>query len=95
MLLAARPTAGLQALLAEWVEAARAELLVGQPLLELVPPWLRRDVLLFLRGGQAILEQIAQQGFDVWTRRPRVSKWKQFRLVCAAYWTGWSAGATG
>lgn len=95
MLLAARPTASLQALLAEWVEAARAELVAGQPLLGLVPPWLRRDVVLFLRGGQAILEQIAQQRFDVWTCRPRVSKWKQFRLVCSAFWNGSSARATG
>lgn len=77
MLLNRVVTDELQSMLAEWVGEARAYLVAGWPLVDRVPSWLKTDVDLFVRGGMAILEVIERQGFDVWTNRPRVSKWRQ------------------
>jgi hypothetical protein len=44
---------------------------------------------LFIRGGQAILQQIRAVDFDVWTRRPRVSRWQQVALLGGCLWRSW------
>ena len=41
------------------------------------------DVDLFIRGGRAILRAIERAGYDVWTRRPEVSKWEKAKLLAA------------
>ncbi len=56
----------------------------GRPLLEMVPAELRIDVELFLRGGLAVLDKIERGGYDVWARRPVVSKWDQVTLLAGA-----------
>ena len=56
----------------------------GRPLIDLLPPDLRIDVELFLRGGMAVLSKIEQCGYDVWKRRPVVSKWDQASLLARA-----------
>jgi squalene synthase HpnC len=56
----------------------------GRPLLELVPAELRIDVELFLRGGLAVLDKIERCGYDVWARRPVVSKWDRVTLLAGA-----------
>ena len=56
----------------------------GRPLLELVPAELRIDVELFLRGGLAVLDKIERCDYDVWARRPVVSKWDQVTLLAGA-----------
>jgi phytoene/squalene synthetase len=52
----------------------------------MVPPELRLDVALFVHGGLAILEAIRRQDFDVWTRRPVVSKMEKMRLFARCWW---------
>lgn len=85
MLLGHQATEQLRSLLAEWVHDARQHLLAGRPLIAHVPKWLQTDIRLFVGGGLAILQAIARQGYDVWSRRPRVSRWTQFRLLCSCW----------
>ena len=56
----------------------------GRKLLPLVPRPVRVDVDLFIRGGEAVLSAIERQGYDVWSRRPVVSKWAKAKLVAKA-----------
>ncbi|HEY1190822.1 MAG TPA: squalene synthase HpnC [Gemmata sp.] len=56
----------------------------GSALLPLLPRAARVDVELFIRGGEAILNAIEGQGYDVWTRRPEVSKWAKAKLLLGA-----------
>ena len=56
----------------------------GRPLVALTPPDLRLDVELFLRGGLAVLDKIERCGYDVWARRPVVSKWDKVTLLSGA-----------
>lgn len=56
----------------------------GEPLLAALPRPARRNVALFLGGGRAILRGIEAQGFDVLTRRPRVSKLTKATLLLRA-----------
>jgi len=69
-------------------EVDRAEdfLRVGEPLVKLVSPQLRLSVRLFMDGGLAILAAIRRQRYDVWSRRPVVSKWTKLWLLARAYW---------
>ncbi len=66
------------------VERTRNYFVRGSELPSLLPRQARIDVTLFLRGGEAILDAIAGQDYDVWSRRPEVSKWKKMRLMVAA-----------
>lgn len=69
------------------VEVERAELYLraGEPLVELMPRELRVDVALFVAGGRSILAAIRNLDYDVWRRRPTVSRWSQGRLL----WQCW------
>ncbi len=51
-----------------------------------MPPELQLDVALFVHGGLAILEAIRRQDYDVWTARPKVSKWEKLGLVARCWW---------
>jgi squalene synthase HpnC len=78
-------------------EVARARDLFerGLPLVELVPKAVRTDVELFACGALAILRKIEEQGYNVWQRRPRLSKFDKARLivrVLARRWR-WSASS--
>lgn len=53
----------------------------GRGLLPLLPQAVRVDVELFIRGGEATLDAIEKQGFDVLTRRPVVGRWKTLMLL--------------
>jgi squalene synthase HpnC len=70
------------------VEVARAEeyLRAGEPLVELMPGELRVDVALFIEGGLSILATIRDLGYDVWSRRPTISRAKQLRLLVRCWW---------
>ena len=73
------------------VEVNRAEdfLHAGLPLVKLMPSNLRLDAALFAEGGLAVLRAIRRQGFDVWTRRPRVSRMEKLRLFFDCWlWLG-------
>jgi phytoene/squalene synthetase len=47
---------------------------------------LRVPVALFLHGGLATLEAIRRQRFDVWARRPTVSKVDKMGLLARCWW---------
>ena len=70
------------------VEVDRAEdfLHAGLPLVNLMPREFRLDVALFIHGGLAVLRAIRRQNYDVWTRRPRVSKMEKLRLFVQCWW---------
>jgi squalene synthase HpnC len=68
------------------VEEAEGWLRRGWPLVQQIPTDLRLAVALFIRGGLTILEAIKRQDYDVWTRRPEVSKWRKTRLVADIWW---------
>ncbi len=81
IILEAKPTPQLQAMLKDWVEISREYFDKGRFLVERVPKWLAVDVDLFIRGGQAILDSIDAQNYDVWTSRPTLSKLEKMRLL--------------
>lgn len=88
-ILAGRPRPELQAMLKEFVELAKNYLVGGGQLIERVPRWLALDVRLFRAGGLAILSEIERSNFDVWTRRPEVSRWRKGRLLINALTKHW------
>jgi len=63
------------------VERAAGFFTRGLPLVDHVPHWLARDLRLFIAGGQEVLTAIERQQYDVWSRRPVVSKRKQVGFV--------------
>jgi len=73
-------------LLAAEVSEAEGWLRGGLPLVEIVPRWLKLEVALFIHGGLAILEAIRRQEYDVWRRRPVLSKLEKSRLVARCWW---------
>ncbi len=73
-----------KALLKHEVEVARAMLAEGSALHRLVDRRLRRDILMFAGGGLAILRAIEAVGYDVFARRPKLSKGDYLKL-------GWNA----
>ncbi len=73
-------------LLAAKVDQAEGYLRDGLPLVEMMPGRLRLDVALFAHGGLAILDAIRRQDYDVWSRRPVVSKMKKLQLLAGCWW---------
>ncbi len=61
----------------------------GSKLLPLLPREARVDVGLFIAGGRAILQAIERIDFDVWDRRPEVSKWQKLKLLGGAMLSRW------
>jgi squalene synthase HpnC len=80
------PQRGREMLAAE-VDRAEQFLRAGLPLTREVPPWLARDVALFVGGGLAILAAIRRAGYDVWRSRPVVRPSRQLRLLLSV-WLG-------
>jgi squalene synthase HpnC len=68
------------------VDRARDLFYRGFPLVERMPAAVRPDIELFIRGGLAILDQIERGGYNVWARRPVVSKWRKAALLGGALW---------
>jgi squalene synthase HpnC len=68
------------------VDRARGHLERGLPLVPLMPPDVRGDVELFIRGGLAILKKIEQVRYNVWKRRPALSKWEKAALLAPVLW---------
>jgi squalene synthase HpnC len=83
---ARRFTPEFAALMRFEVERARELFHQGQPIVARVPADVRLDIDLFIQGGLAILAKIERIGYDVWTRRPKLSKWEKAVLVGGACW---------
>jgi squalene synthase HpnC len=89
---------GLDASATEWdsfrdmlkpqVDRAEELLRAGEPLVKLVHRDLQLPVRLFINGGLAIASAIRQQNYDVWTRRPVVSRWRKALLLLNAWLAG-------
>ncbi len=81
MILDRQPTSQLQSMLKGWVAETRKYFVRGSDLIGMTPSWLSTDVKLFIGGGESILTAIEQQSYDVWTRRPIVSKFQKAWLL--------------
>jgi squalene synthase HpnC len=66
------------------VERTRGFFQRGRALLPRLPRRARIDVTLFVLGGEAVLDAITKQDYDVLTRRPVISKWRKLRLLGGA-----------
>jgi len=73
-----------RAAMREAVAIARELFLKGLPLADRVDRRLSIDLELFSRGGMRVLDKIEQQGFDVLTSRPSVSKLERVGLLLRA-----------
>lgn len=62
----------------------------GEPLVRMMPRDLQVPVLLFIRGGLAILDALRAVDYDVWHRRPQLSRWNKAVLAAKACWSVWS-----
>ncbi len=73
-----------RAAMREAVEVARKLFIEGLPLADRVDRRLSIDLELFSRGGLRVLDKIEQQGYDVLTSRPSVSKLERVGLLLGA-----------
>ena len=55
---------------------------------------LRIQIELFIRGGLAILRKIERQNYDVWSRRPKLSKLDKAMMIAKVVGRRWRVGAT-
>jgi squalene synthase HpnC len=78
---ARRFTPAFAAMMRFQVDRARGFFERGRGLLPLLPREVRVDVELFIRGGEATLNAIERQGYDVLTHRPVVGKWEKAMLL--------------
>jgi squalene synthase HpnC len=65
----------------EAVDRARELFVAGLPLNRMVNRRLAIDLELFSRGGMRVLDKIEQQGYDVLSRRPKISKIERVSLL--------------
>jgi squalene synthase HpnC len=79
-----RATPAFREALREAVEVARKLFREGLPLARMVDRRLAVDLDLFSRGGMRVLDRIERQGFDVFSRRPAISKTDRVRLLLGA-----------
>jgi squalene synthase HpnC len=63
------------------IDRARELFQRGFPLVQQVPPDVAIDVELFRRGGLAILSKIERRAYNVWQRRPRLTRFEKARLM--------------
>ncbi|MDR0335881.1 MAG: squalene synthase HpnC [Planctomycetaceae bacterium] len=77
------------------VTDARSRLQAGFPLVDSVPKTVRTDIVLFIRGGLAILNAIEKNNCNVLIQRPTVSRWTKFCLLVNTWLCfskyGWSS----
>jgi phytoene/squalene synthetase len=83
-LIARRFDARVRAMMEFLVGDARARLRRGERLVGLVDRDLAATLSLFVKGGYAILDAIAAQGYDTLKARPKVTKVVKLRLLSGA-----------
>ncbi|MCS6977210.1 MAG: squalene synthase HpnC [Gemmatales bacterium] len=84
-----RFTPAFRELMAFEVERARDFFERGRPLIERMPREMQIEIELFIRGGEAILDRIVAQGYDVWKRRPTLSRVEKAALIVRAVLGRW------
>jgi squalene synthase HpnC len=77
----------LRGALSDWSMVARGMLRDGLPLVRLVPLWLARDLQLFVRGGLHLLDELARNDYDSWTKPIEVSKVAKLKLILRAWFS--------
>ncbi|HEV3136377.1 MAG TPA: squalene synthase HpnC [Pirellulales bacterium] len=70
----------------EEVDRAEHFLRSGEPLVDRMPADLRIDVALFVAGGLSVLSAIRNLDFNVWRKRPRLSRVRQLGLLTRCWW---------
>jgi len=85
-LMARRFTPAFAAVLRDEVDRTRSMFYRGLPLVAKMPSEVRGDIELFARGGLAILRKIEKINYNVWRRRPVLSKWEKGKLLLGALW---------
>src|SRR5580700_9018146 len=70
-----------QAVMRDAIEVARKLFVEGLPLVKTVDRRLALDIDLFSRGGMRVLDKIAEQDYDVLSRRPVISKVERVWLL--------------
>lgn len=85
MILSAKPNEKLKKALKYWCQCSHQHLSDGLLLVQTVPPWLARDLQLFVRGGLRILEEIRRSDYDVWSREIEVSRNTKLFLLFRAW----------
>jgi squalene synthase HpnC len=83
-LFALRFTPGFRETMREIVGKARELFIQGLPLPGMVDRRLALDIDLFSRGGMRVLEKIENQGYDVLSARPAISKAERVRLLISS-----------
>jgi squalene synthase HpnC len=68
-------------LMAYLVDRTRDLFQRGSPLVELMPGESRADIELFIQGGMGILRKIEDCKYNVWKKRPVLSKWEKMGLI--------------
>jgi phytoene/squalene synthetase len=68
------------------VERTRDLFRRGWSLVNLMPPEVRLDIELFIRGGLAILCKIERCRYNVLHARPVLARWDKAALVSRALW---------
>jgi squalene synthase HpnC len=71
---------GFRALMAFEVSRTRELFAKGLELMDMVNGRLKVDLKLFSLGGLAVLEALERNGYDVFRRRPRLSRWQKAAL---------------
>jgi squalene synthase HpnC len=83
-LFARKTTPGFLAAMRESVDFSRGYFEAGLPLIRKVDRRLSLDLELFSRGGMRILDKIERQGYDVLSKRPKISKPERVGMLLGA-----------
>lgn len=75
-----------RALMTQQCDRAEEYLEAGLPLVDRVPAELRLEVALFIGGGLKILSAIRRIDYNVWRRRPIVTKREKLTLLARCWW---------
>jgi squalene synthase HpnC len=75
---------GFRRMLGRLVQDAEERLEAGRPLIRRVSRELQLPVRVFYGGGRAILAATGQSGYDVWSRRPAVTRFAKLRILAGA-----------
>ncbi len=90
-------TPAFRSLLQFEVERARSYLQAGQALQKHLPAEVAPEITLIVQGGHSILDAIAKQNYDIWSARPKVSRWRQAQLLARQWfmqhWNNLQQGA--